>query len=279
MERDYITIIGNGPGEIPPQGQGPCIVFNNWTGNLAWTPDRLIKIHNRHHLHVNSNSNKKHLYFLSKNKNGAMCKTETELLNIAEELSIKIGTWPSCGLVALFWALHNHMKLRCFCMPFCPTLIRHRNWSSRYAAPSSYHNYLGERRLALSILKEQGGNIEWPGLIVNKPSLTTTTIHSLDLTSILTQLSEWNNNKQRRILGGKFDRYSTLEFLSRMSLDSIFLSLEQANLKKIESFFFLSRKKPETKNWWLYDYRGSLAADRLLRSIRWCQQENLLYRE
>jgi len=73
---------------------------------------------------------------------------DLDWFNLARELAIRLGTWPSSGIVALSAAIRGRPKLvRLVGMDLGPRFERPLEWDRRYTPPWLWHNWLGERRV------------------------------------------------------------------------------------------------------------------------------------
>ncbi|WP_394132736.1 hypothetical protein [Marinobacter nauticus] len=182
---------------------------------------------------------------------------ERRLNETSGVLESRLGVRPSAGLTTLLVLREEPCKIRISCMDLLPTIARPEHLSNRQPLACCYHNWLGERRIALPWAHK----FDWPGF----------------------WLSEWEGAK----LSQASDPYSAL-----LSLPSI---ERQEGLRLIrwlaglphacwtthatedllvlaEHLFFLKRGVRDTSNWWLFDFEASELMARIHHTLAMAQQ-------
>jgi len=191
----------------------------------------------------------------------ALLQLQHMLRGISEELAQRLGCPPSAGLTAILCFSEIAHAVRVDRAPLVPSLARPSEMGRRKPLACVFHNWLGERRLAMKIDTESSAIITWPGLHQSGPSGGT------QQTDTLQRLLAIFNEKQpcesvRR----------ELQLLAGASNDSWLASLNPAALEDLEVSFFLPKNKQHTNKWWLYDNEASTAVDLIFKRLIWSQQ-------
>lgn len=251
-EDDYgnhmiINVIGNGPGYVEITSSPFFVTFNNV--NYGVEPS----------LHVLNG--KQFGYGSSFVIHGALATTEMEMnfKKLAEYLMRTIGSWPSSGLTTLYYLTEYYENIKVQKMDLLPSLARPASLNPRKPLPCAFHNWLGERRFALTNFLDK---CHWPQLLLTEPKTNNTKYNNPF--ELLMQLSD--EKMERKIVS----------YLKEISLSSWQESANLTVIKAVEHLFYLDRNNNYTKNWWLYDYEASQTMAEIHRTIAWCQQELLL---
>lgn len=194
------------------------------------------------------------------------CKQFEDLLRrLAITLEPILGCVPSSGLVTVHAALQLAERVSVYRMPLKPSFVRPVSMSSRKPLPCAFHNWLGERRLGLSLLREScPGRLFWDSLT---PEALTDSGEPTD-SDPLTMLENLFGQAQY----DQEDEFAeTLEWLAGIERRAWACSAEETRLTTLERNFFLSRHNPVTPNWWLFSNRLSAPLDAVLQRLMVCQ--------
>lgn len=174
---------------------------------------------------------------------GFWCHMEQEEQKLIELLNCK----PSVGLLTVATLKNLQLTIRISCMNLLPSLIRPKSYGKRRALPATYHNWLGERRLAF----DWQGLMDWPDYKLRPPVLVYPKSSSAVSFDELAKLPDLTHRQAQ----SEICRLSNIDPLSWVES----VTIEQ--LISAEKLFFLPRHQSETKNWWLYDeaVSGSMA--------------------
>lgn len=196
----------------------------------------------------------------------AWCQQFEDLLrNSALTLEPILRCFPSSGLVAIHAALQVAEQVYVYRMPLKPSFIRPPGMSSRKPLPCAFHNWLGERRLGFSLLRENGPErLIWDSLT---PEALTNSGEPTD-TDPVTALENLFG-QARSDLEGEFAE--TLNWLAALERRAWACNAEETRLTTLERHFFLSRHNPVTPNWWLFNNRLSAPLDAVLQRLMVCQ--------
>ena len=175
-------------------------------------------------------------------------------------LESRLGVRPSAGLTTLVALREAPSSLRISCMDLVPTIARPEQASNRLPLACCFHNWLGERRIALS----------WA--------------HKLDWSEFW--LSELEGSK----LSQASDPYPPLLSLSSIERQEGLRLIRwlagqphacwkthatEELLIQAEHLFFLRRGVRDTSNWWLFDFEASGLMARIHRTLAMAQQSLL----
>ncbi|PSW06069.1 hypothetical protein [Photobacterium lipolyticum] len=172
------------------------------------------------------------------------------------ELENLLECKPSLGLLAIKTMLEYDVALKISCMALLPSLERPQNCSDKKALPAAYHNWLGERRLALAWID----SLHWPEFWLSAPEQSDISV--TDSFSCLLELPD-------------LPRHEASQLWLTLSKVSFHTWLEQANSKKlkaIEPLFYISGYRHISPNWWMYDNQLSVHVNCLQRTLAFVQQ-------
>ncbi|WP_025821005.1 hypothetical protein [Shewanella marina] len=141
-------------------------------------------------------------------------------------------------------------------MTLLPSIVIPDNCSSKRAIPSQYHNWLGERHIALQLRKRY--SIAWPDLTLKSAPTGREWIANPDY--LLLQLQQRPADLE------------AINQLSQISVECWSSHLTRDSLQELEPLFHLNRKQHYSKNWWLFDYNASGAIATIHYTLAWCQQ-------
>lgn len=242
MKTDSITIIGNGTGDVPETFETPIITFNEFK----------LGAENEIHLTNGKLSGlREKVQFEGHERNPILSHAFGE---IEKELTLQLNCKPSIGLTTVVMASTLFEKIYTYRMQFLPRYVRSEALHPRQPLASNFHNWIGERRVALNLSHDQ---FFWKGLALQKPS--TGHDFSDDPFKLLASISK--NAEQ------------TLYLLKDIQVEAWLHHATDEKIQSVEPFFFLQRSLKETQNWWLYDQNLSYCVDDIVHKIAWCQQQ------
>lgn len=184
----------------------------------------------------------------------------TEALNHkAETLEKQLNAWPSLGLATIFAFQEAHTLVSISQMDLLPSISRIESLPARKPLPCNYHNWLGERRLALPILHK----LDWPSFWLSKTSDLPPV--EKDPYPTLISLPSYSSREGLKLI----------QQLDSITESSWYFYATEGYLNKVEALFLLQRDRFQTPNWWLYDHEASLLMTNIHRHLALAQQ--LLY--
>lgn len=135
----------------------------------------------------------------------------------------------------------------------------------RVPQASTFHNWLGERRLAFSLLGDHSGpDARWPGLLLSCP-----------LTSPLPATKIRTNPYEALLQAFTRKDVHFWQLIASIDAEDWLHVLTAERLRNLEPFFYLDRQRTKTSNWWLYDNAISISVDQIHEKLAWCQQSIL----
>lgn len=253
MMPKYFHIIGNGNGEVSPITSKAFtkVYFNFELSKEERTCSNSI--------FIRSTRQKKQLHgkfevFYKPNLKFAN-ELEQNLNKTAVDLESQLHAWPSSGLALIQSIFDKAEYLHIDRIGFDPSLIAPSLKDNGFPAPSTFHNWIAERRYALALTKRKSAEkFSWNTLltinnftgfldIANPYELFEFGFANKNLNSIKTALSTTFENWEKYLIHEK-----------------IFSDLE----KKL----YLPRGKRVSSNWWLFDEEGSILANTLSNLLR-----------
>lgn len=266
MQLDTLHIVGNGPGKmVEPVANQLTITFNPPIGSQPMGGE--IQISNWKHAGLPTAC--RPFVVAAPTLGPTWCQQfEDQLRHSATILEPLLGCFPSSGLVAVHAALPLAKHVSVYRMPLKPSLVRVANMSPRKPLACAFHNWLGERRLAFSLLREYGPErICWKSLFLEPVVEDRGKLTDSDPLMLLTNLFSQGRNIQECELA------EALEQLTGAGQDAWVRNIDETCLAALERHFFLSRHGSDTPNWWLYSNRISVPLDNILHRIMLCQLE------
>lgn len=249
----HFHVIGNGNGEISPIASK---VFTKVYFNFEPSKEELTCINS---IFIRSKRQKKELHgrfevFYKPNLEFAS-ELEQKLNKTAVDLELQLNAWPSSGLALIQSIFDTAEYLHIDKIGFDPSLIASSLKDKSFPAPSTFHNWIAERRYALAMTKSRSTEkFSWSGFLTNyrfKGFLDVANPYELfdfgfatkNLSSIKTALSTTFEN---------WEKY--------LSQEEIFADLERK--------LYLQRGKRVSANWWLFEEQGSILANSLSNLLR-----------
>ena len=185
---------------------------------------------------------------------GAALKREEDGLRSA------LGARASSGLTFVSLACRLTSSLWVCRMPLTPSLARPVGLGNRKPLACAYHNWLGERRLAFEIIHTASHDcrIHWSSLCIPDPEPS----------------SARCGDPWETLQAAASSRSTELwEQASRIDAFHWAAHLDKSRLQQVEPLFHLLTDESETSNWWFYDQAASVAVERLVKKLMWCQQQ------
>ncbi|WP_192022679.1 hypothetical protein [Shewanella sp. WPAGA9] len=256
-----VTIIGNANGDWQASKKGYSIIFN---GTVA-EGEHIINICNgpfagsTEDFVVTGHHNK----WLS-----------TQLSAIAHELQSRLNCWPSSGLACFILFSRLTIPLSLTRMSLLPNLARNNTMTKNEHLPCVVHNWLGERRIALSQIKESPrSQINWPALLLSSDN-NKTLYRAVDVTSeqsindspftLLAKIANLQSSTPEGVIA--------LEKLANLPLSHWLACSTQSNLLDVEPLFFNQQPEKNAGIWYLSDNHASQYLDSIRLSLAICQQ-------
>ncbi|TWU69655.1 hypothetical protein AYI74_04330 [Shewanella algae] len=329
-----VLLIGNGPGQAPQMEDALCIRFNGrqqlsgtramtvFNGKLAREylanpADAAAIDHTRSTGHKNKHhslSNLKEQWEFGRPQaepalgserhfalraDGADAKDMAllgDLSRVAQRQERILGAWPSSGF-AVLGCLYGQagLKVHVCQMNLLPSLIRAPELNGRMPLAAAFHNWLGERRLAMAWLFGKGSDhavIDWPDFWLpaprsQAPDMWLPPIKTCPFEA-LAQLEHCSKAEGRK-LWQQLAGTNTNQWLEAFSGDPDSFengSRAQASygngsgnkdsgLNKLiaaERLFVLPRDAQETSLWWLYDNEVSVWVSQVHYTLAWLWQ-------
>lgn len=252
MMPKYFHVIGNGNGEVSPIASK---AFTKVYFNFEPSKERTCI----NSIFIRSKRQKKELHgrfevFYEPNLEFAS-ELEQKLNKTAVDLELQLHSWPSSGLALIQSIFDTAEYLHIDKIGFDPSLIAPSLKDKGFPAPSTFHNWIAERRYALAMTKSKSAEkFLWSGLLTDysfKGFLDVANPYELfefgyatkNLTDIKTALNTTFKN---------WEKY--------LSQEEIFADLERK--------LYIQRGERVSSNWWLFDGQGSILANSLSNLLR-----------
>lgn len=155
-------------------------------------------------------------------------------------------------------------------MPLRPSYLRTTKLSERKPLASAYHNWIGERRIGLSLLRKSATSFDWPELHLAPPPKATTPPRTRN---IIPRLNEWFTDAANEPQNANTQ---VLAELAQFPAEHWRHNAMDNEIKEVEKFLFLARSQQETPNWWLYSNALSPILDKLILKLMLTQQHLLV---
>lgn len=259
-----ISIVGNGPGEIPKLERDQPFVRFNLSDDTPLSPME-VRVSNLRVARLSSES------ALFQVMSRGMSDVERDqfqhlLTQQVSELAAELGCLPSTGLATVHACMELGLSLHVFRMPLRPSLLRAPELAPRQPLAAAFHNWLGEQRLAWWLIASQGDHLRWLDLTAKRGAISETKGNLDPYPCIF----EW---MQGAALRGpnSVDRANLVELATSSRFDWEGYAKHE-HLRQLEPFFHLDRTRQETQNWWLYSNSLSTTIDTLLRRLTQAQQ-------
>lgn len=185
---------------------------------------------------------------------------ERRLNGTSGVLESQLGVRPSAGLTTLFVLREEPCNLRISCMDLLPTIARPEQLSNRQPLACCFHNWLGERRIALSWAHK----LDWPEFWLSELEGSKLSQAS-DPYPPLLSLSSIERQEGLRLI----------RWLAGLPHACWKTHATEELLMQAEHLFFLKRGVRDTSNWWLFDFEASGLMARIHRTLAMAQQSLL----
>jgi|APMI01.1.fsa_nt_gi hypothetical protein len=204
--------------------------------------------------------------FIAHASDNDLCSFLGAALKLEEDgLRSALGTRASSGLTFVSLACRLTPRLWVYRMPLAPSLGRPVGLGNRKPLACAYHNWLGERRLAFEIIHTASHDcrIHWSSLCIPDPEPSSAR-HGDPWETLQTAASSRSTE-----LWEQASRHDAFHWAAH---------LDKSRLQQVEPLFHLLTDESDTSNWWLYDQAASVAVERLVKKLMWCQQQCYLNR-
>jgi len=171
-----------------------------------------------------------------------------KLIDTALTLEAELGCWPSLGLTVVTTGVGLNLRLSVQRMDLLPSIARPSTLASNTPLAASFHNWLAERRYALTLLKD----LDWPQYMMTLNVEPLVEFHNQS--NCLNELLSLPNASKEQAKNG-------IDFLYNIPLNAwvkAVLLAKDTDIVACDSLFVLSRTSHQTVNWWLYDYTYSI---------------------
>lgn len=258
-----LYVIGNGPGNLPPDIPGmPYVAFNQVDTVPLGAGE--IRINNRKMAGLTADAPP--FVVSSAYISANWCRQlQASLATAAAELETELGCLPSAGLATVYALSGLGVSLQLYRMPLRPSLLRAPDMPARQPLAAAFHNWLGERRLAWQWWQALRPTLSWPQLCLSADDGHGAGNGAAPYPVLL----QWFAAHAGQPAQANTD---TLQALTALPATAWYPSASAAQLKVLEGFFFLSRQQSDTANWWLYRNDLSPFIDTLLLRLMQMQQ-------
>jgi hypothetical protein len=264
LDFESVLIIGNGPGDLPPDTDGrPYVTFNR-VGSVPLRADE-IRVVNRKEARLSADD--RPFVVTGECFPAGWCRQfEASLVAAAAELEALLGCLPSTGLATVYALSDMEVPIALYRMPLRPSLLRMPNMSARKPLAAAFHNWLGERRLALQWWNDLPSIWSWSQRCLPVDNSEQARSGASDPFPTLWQWFAENEGESA------WANTDTLQGLAALPATTWCMPVSAAQLRALERFFFLSRQQRNTPNWWLYRNELSPFIDTLLLRLMQAQQ-------
>lgn len=172
----------------------------------------------------------------------------------------RLGVRPSAGLTTLLVLREEPCNLRISCIDLLPTIARPEQLSNRQPLACCFHNWLGERRIALPWAHK----LNWPGFWLSELEVF--------------KLGQASDPYPRLLSLSSIERQEGLtliRWLAGLPHACWKTHVTEELLMQAEHLFFLKRGVRDTSNWWLFDFEASGLMARIHRTLAMAQQSLL----
>lgn len=278
LKLEQVTIIGNASGEWQPAAEGLTFIFNGTQWSQQNTPQGQV-------VNIANGGFAESQYAFEVQGHPQAVQLAKALTQVATELTASLGCWPSSGLttVVLMLQLANHVQVQR--MSLLPSLQRSIELPETFHLPCMVHNWLGERRIAKTLLCER---LDWV-------EFTLMPWEPMSKDCETDEVSETDSSENKQTLCE--DPFDKLELLRQSNLaPSVSEETKQtlrhhlatlahtpyeiwqqcadhSKLKASEHLFFNHLPESQTSPWYLMDYHASQYLDAIRHQLAYCQQQ------
>lgn len=259
-ETAALPVIGNGPGEWPRLNSGKLFVRFNVASDMPFESGE-IRICNRKFAGRPNDSPLFEVWGdgLSPVQRGQL---QARLAFSSAALTKKLGSLPSSGLAAVHALAVEKVTLQLYRMPLRPSLLRAADLPARKPLAASFHNWLGERRLAWRWWQSARSRLHWPDLQLTAGEATSTDRCEDPYPALLHWFAK----------GADEARNADLAHLAELPAAAWCQYATSTRLKELEAYFYIRHQQRESANWWLYNNELSPLIDALLLKLMLAQQ-------
>lgn len=260
-----LHVVGNGPGDAPRLALDVPVVFFN-PADLREPRGLEAFVSNHRHRGYRKALGRPFIVESAWLDSADMQRIEAALATSAASVEAQLGCFPSAGIATVHAALAQGARVHVHRMPLKPDFLRHSGMGPRQALPGAYHNWLGERRVALELLRSHGATcLSWASLRLRMPGDEPQRGDAKPVSELLALLEDTQSSAREH-----FAR--ELERLAGFDLRTWLQGTDLALLREIEPYLFLDRRSRITGNWWLYCDRCAPGLDAVLGRLMLCQQ-------
>ncbi|MFV0594330.1 hypothetical protein [Shewanella sp.] len=289
---EQATIIGNASGDWQPANKGLTFIFNGTQcpEDLS-THGQVVNIAN------GGFAESQYAFEVQGHPQGV--QLAKALTQVATDLTPSLGCWPSSGLTTVVLMMTLAQKVQVQRMSLLPSLQRSMDLPNNIHLPCMVHNWLGERRIAQTLLCER---IDWPEFNLTPWESMPKACLTEALYSCNTDLQDSNLHHTQNLHHSELshrveDPFSQLDLLRQSTLtpnvseqtkqqlreqlaklartsSAIWQQFaEKSKLKVYESLFFNHRPESQMSPWYLMDYAASQTLDAIRHQLAYCQQQ------
>lgn len=278
LRLDQVTIIGNASGEWQPAAEGLTFIFNGTQWSQQNAPQGQV-------VNIANGGFAESQYAFEVQGHPQAVQLAKALTQVATELTASLGCWPSSGLttIVLMLQLAKHVQVQR--MSLLPSLRRSIELPDTHHLPCMVHNWLGERRIAKTLLRDR---LDWPEFTLmpwepmskdcetdkaretdsseNKQTLCEDPFEQLELlrqSNLASSLSEEDKHRLRQHLAK----------LAHTPYHIWQQCADHSKLKASEPLFFNHLPESQTSPWYLMDYHASQYLDAIRHQLAYCQQQ------
>lgn len=180
---------------------------------------------------------------------------EQKLNQTAYNLHRHLLAWPSSGLAFIKTVFDQAESIHIDRIGLDPSLQAPLSKAPKYSAPSTFHNWIAERRYVLEMIKKTPSEkFSWTSLM--------TTNHYKGFLNVKNPYELFERGFANKDIDAMQTALKTnfSNWESYLKQGDLFLNLE----KKL----FLQRGEKISSNWWLFDVQNSMLADLLSNLLR-----------
>mgnify|MGYP000974738935 CR=1 FL=1 len=256
-----LPVIGNGPGEWPKLDSRLPFVRFNIPADAPFEPGE-IRICNRKFAGRLDDSPPFVVWSRVLSSVQRIC-LQARLAYSGATLMKRLGSLPSSGLATVHALATAKVTLHLYRIPLRPSLLRPVGLSVRKPLAASFHNWLGERRLALRWCRSARSRLHWPDLQLTAGEETPASDRCEDPYPALFHWFAKGTDEARN---------ANLAHLAELPAAAWCQYATSTRLKELEAYFYLRRQQRESANWWLYNNELSPLIDALLLKLMLAQQ-------
>ena len=279
LKLEQATIIGNASGDWQPANKGLTFIFNG-----TQCPEDLSSHGQVVNIANGGFAESQYAFEVQGHPQGV--QLAKALTQVATDLTPSLGCWPSSGLTTVVLMMSLAKKVQVQRMSLLPSLQRSMDLPDNIHLPCMVHNWLGERRIAQTLLCER---IYWPEFTLTPWESMPKACETDGAESKPTRHTDRNERFENPFSQLDLLRQSTLtpnvseqtkqqlrEQLAKLALTSSAIwqqFAEKLKLKAYEPLFFNHQPESQISPWYLMDYAASQTLDAIRHKLAYCQQQ------